>query len=475
MREKIHGIVLLGIFYFIFLGAEYLFDNMMANHTDSDGVVMAQSYILGISVIGFLIYHCLDCLGDKLKRIISCLGLVIGIVSIIIRAVHISYVCTLLCGLVLFVILGCLGSKVHYHVAVYCRRGTEKQNGKCGLPIIVGFAYALGIFLQFINNNVITDGKLQAVFISIALIAIIVLDDRKINSRFNFTADEADDNDEVQLKSRLSTGILLILIVAFMTFIFATLDNAVTLVHASGSVDIGQWPRLLLACSGIIAGLLYNIRDGAYQNIIMYCVMMLSTACILILSCGGPFLAGLLAFYMSAGFFSVYFATAFMRLSYTMRRPKLWAGLGRAVNNLCAVIMTSASLYLLKAPGYIMIIIALILFVITSLLIFVYQKRIDEDKIKSSLNKYENDDKTDARSPEELIGLFSEEFGLTQREREVLVCILHSDDKVADMAGELAMSRAALYRHISSMNEKTGTRQRMGLVQFYYNWTRKLN
>lgn len=28
-----------------------------------------------------------------------------------------------------------------------------------------------------------------------------------------------------------------------MTFVFATLDNAVTLVHAAGSVDIGQWPE----------------------------------------------------------------------------------------------------------------------------------------------------------------------------------------------------------------------------------------
>lgn len=56
------------------------------------------------------------------------------------------------------------------------------------------------------------------------------------------------------------TGMLLIFIVALMTFIFATLDNAVTLVHAGGDADIGQWPRLLLACSGLLAGFLYDIK-----------------------------------------------------------------------------------------------------------------------------------------------------------------------------------------------------------------------
>lgn len=37
------------------------------------------------------------------------------------------------------------------------------------------------------------------------------------------------------------------LLVALMTCVFSTLDNAVTLVHSSGETDIGQWPRALLA------------------------------------------------------------------------------------------------------------------------------------------------------------------------------------------------------------------------------------
>lgn len=42
------------------LGTEYLFDNRMALYTDPSGVVLAQSYILGVSVFGFLAYSLIE-------------------------------------------------------------------------------------------------------------------------------------------------------------------------------------------------------------------------------------------------------------------------------------------------------------------------------------------------------------------------------------------------------------------------------
>ena len=50
----------LALFNYVFLGAEYLFDNMMAFQTDSGGVVLAQSYVLGSSTVGFLLFGVLD-------------------------------------------------------------------------------------------------------------------------------------------------------------------------------------------------------------------------------------------------------------------------------------------------------------------------------------------------------------------------------------------------------------------------------
>jgi len=59
---------------------------------------------------------------------------------------------------------------------------------------------------------------------------------------------------------------------------------------------------------------------------------------------------------------------------------------------------------------------------------------------------------------------------LTDREQDVLQYLLVSDDSVQDMAQQMAISRPVLYRHISSLNEKTGTKSRIGLLQFYYEW-----
>ena len=53
-KNRIQSIILLALFYFLFLGSEYLFDNSINYHTNSHGVVIAQSYILGISTLGFL-------------------------------------------------------------------------------------------------------------------------------------------------------------------------------------------------------------------------------------------------------------------------------------------------------------------------------------------------------------------------------------------------------------------------------------
>ena len=74
---------------------------------------------------------------------------------------------------------------------------------------------------------------------------------------------------------------------------------------------------------------------------------------------------------------------------------------------------------------------------------------------------------------DELLELFVQEFNLTPREGEVLAYLLHSDESMQEVAKQLAVSRAALYRHIANMNEKTKTKARMGLVQFYYSWTRE--
>lgn len=474
-RENIRAIIILGIFFFVFLGAEYLFDNSMAKLTDSSGVVWAQSYILVASALGFIAYSAICKLINIRKisslalNIIDILCAVPAIVSFIIINTHSTYGQTLFFGIVLFFIMGIAGAHIRYYVAF-------SVTDRAFLARIVGISYAFGILLQFINNNLVKkDVAEMIVLVVFMLISITLIITGKKQDASDLEKDRCDDSqDEDSLvKYRRSRAILLIVAVALMTLIFAALDNTVTMVHAGGSVDIGQWPRLLLAISGLLAGFIYDISERKYMNIIMYCVTVLSTICIVVIWFGGPFLAGLIVFYLSAGFFSVFFTTGFMELSYDMSNPRLWAGLGRAINNLCAIVITYISGFYNNENLYMAIIFALVLFVAISVIIFISENNMRNMRFAAAecaaaaINEIDN---TDNDRQQDMFPVFANEYKLTDREQEVMLALMSSDDNVQDIAKQLGISRAAIYRHISNMNEKTSTKARIGLLQFYYAW-----
>ena len=201
----------------------------------------------------------------------------------------------------------------------------------CGLcqMYAIGIAYALGVLIQFIANNIVNNNLAESIMLCVGLIVLVYYgfgtDSMAANS-----ARAADGRASyIVYKNEKTAGITLIIIVALMTCIFSTLDNAVTLVHAEGSVDIGQTPRVILAVSGLVAGYVFGINKGAFINIIMYCVTLLSVMCVAVIELGGPFMIGLVAFYMSAGFFVVYFTTMFIQFSYNTDIPELCGRLQR--------------------------------------------------------------------------------------------------------------------------------------------------
>ena len=149
-----------------------------------------------------------------------------------------------------------------------------------------------------------------------------------------------------------------------------------------------------------------------------------------------------------------------------MKIPEFWAGIGRAINNICAVMTSALSVMLLSSKNSMAIIItALILFVLISIAIYVYQSQFRLEEMKKSEQPVIDD--TDK------FAAFSEQFSLTDREQDVLKVLLESDENVQEIAEQILISRAALYRHITSLNEKTETKSRIGLLQFYYSWKKE--
>ncbi len=449
-------IALMSIFTFLFLGTEFLFVNRISHIVPGDRSVVLQNYALGISAVGFVLYPLFSRIcKENLQTAFSIGFAVISIACLYMICHYTSYTVTLCLGLLLFLILGVFGSAVFYKSLCLMENNTHVAR-------LTGISYMLGTVLQFINNNLIRSDMAEATILSIFLLILaIMLTKAEKNS---IVPALPDSNDEDNGKAVLKTGMFLVIFVALMTCVFSTLDNAVTLYHANRIMNIGQWPRILLALSALSAGFLFDIADRKYMSIIMYCVMILSTACLVILQFSGPFVIGLIIFYLSAGFFAVFFTSSFMEIARYTKTPKLWAGLGRAINNFVAVAITAGSLSLLNSGNNIaIIIIELLLFVLTSISALFYTNK--RKSFFNNIAKKDNDDLNDLERLQKLSGKFS----LTPRETEVLGLLVNTEDGLQAIADRLYVSRRTLERYVSAIYEKTGAKSRIGLVYLYNN------
>lgn len=460
----INAVILMSLFTFLFLGAEYLYVDVLSGMVSENKTVLAQNYALGVSAAGFLLYPLFNRFCKKQLKIVT--SAIISLVSVLCMALicmNTTYMVAFIAGLVLFLLLGLFGSAVFY-VSIRMMK-TDRY-----LARTVGISYALGILLQFANNNLIQSQIAQAIILSVflmLLVCMLIKNDRIYCKKDEPSADppsndEKSKDDPEKTKKGAIVGILMVLLVVLMTFIFSTLDNAVTLAHANGTMDIGQWPRILLALSGLTAGFVFDIKNRKYMGLIMYCIMILSTICIVVLKFAGPFWVGLIVFYLSAGFFAVFFTSGFMELARHMRTPALWAGMGRAVNNITAAVIASLVLTLLSTESSIaVIVLVLFLFAAVSIVAaaYTFQKKIFMEQLIT--------DAADAISEKEKLRKFSEVFSFTEREAEVFNYLVNTEDNIQTIAESLYVSRRTLERYISAIYEKTGVKSRVGLLNLY--------
>lgn len=471
-KERFKYIIILALFNYIFLGTEYLFDNIVGD-IKPQSVVTAQSYILGASVLGFLFFAIIKkYINKKLKYGLLSAFVVVETLLFALMEYSESYGFVVITGCVMFALFGVMGSAVYYIASVYLKSNRNVAS-------TIGLAYGLGIMFQFGDNNIVASKIARLIIFAIVLVVWIAIilnlyleeNAESQNEKSRKVRYEKTESKNIECKNTTSknaeyknsriTAIVLIITIMLMACIFSTLDNIVTYYHSKGIMDIGQYPRLLLVISGVVAGVLFELKERKLMCLIMYSVTLLSTICMLVITMGEPFIIGLVVFYLSAGFFPVFFTTAFVNLSFEMKTPELWAGMGRAANNLCAVLMGTVFFSFFNSTNMLSnSIVIIILFVFVSIFMAIYygknsKKSYVAESLESNDNKMEN---------------FVQQFSLSKRECEVLETLLKSDKNVKEIAQELYISRAALYRHISNMNEKTDTKSREGLIKFYYQW-----
>ena len=451
--SSVYAVLLLGMFTFLFLGTEYMYVNMLSRTVGEEQTVIAQNYALGVSALGFFLYPPVRRFlkrGTKIGLPVFLALVAVGCSFFIQRQG--SYRSTLFSGLTLFLVLGFLGSMVHY---LFFKLVADWA---C-LARLVGLSYGLGILLQFLNNNLTSLQTREVWVLSAAMLGLLAMLPKA--EKLSYAAPMEEDNPRKASRRQVASGALLALLIVLMACIFSTLDNAVTLRHGADT-DIGQWPRLLLAASGLAAGFLFDIQNRKYMTVMMYSVMLISVICVVVLKLGGSFLIGLLVFYFSAGFFAVFFTTCFLDFARLMPTPAVWTGMGRAMNNVSAALLTNGSVALLvsDSSGLVAIVLTLGLFVAVSVVISLYTAWMTAPPSTPG-------EPPAAPDPEEAFRLLSDSLALTPREIEVFDKLVNSEESIQEIADTLYLSRRTCQRHIASIYEKAGVKSRLGLYQIY--------
>lgn len=488
-RQSFQSLSALALFTFAFLGSEFFFDSRIGLFISAEGVVGAQAMILGASVVGFLAYAPISKLagGRRALRAAEAVGAIAALVTI---AVAESALAMQITGCIAFFLLGNLGAEAHWGMA-------HAFEGSPSLAKGAGAAYAAGILLQFLSNQFVPAGMADAAVLCVGVAALAVFaaagerDGESAGQKCDKTPGEhaggpvaPESSERITRPEQADAGssrqaapdsaktatcaVWLLALVVLLACMFSTLDNVVTLANAQGSISVETWPRLFLAASGLAAGALFDIRERRYMGFIMFAVMVLSTISILAVEAGASPVIGLIVFYLSSGFFVTFFTTTFLQLAPRMRTPQLWAGMGRAANNLCAFTVSGVSMMLTQSGIAAVMIASLILFVLVSVAfvgagLFRLPSTVGErEAIQAGLAA------AAAPTLEEVQAEFISRSGLTPREEEVLRAVTADERPLKQVADDLGISLRMVQRHLTSIYSKTDTQTRAGLTRAFF-------
>lgn len=258
-------------------------------------------------------------------------------------------------------------------------------------------------------------------------------------------------------------GIALVMILACL---FSTLDNVVTLSNAHGTIAVQTWPRLFLAASGLAAGLIFDLAERRYMGLVMLGIAVLSTISILAVEAGADPNLGLVVFYLSSGFFVTFFTATFTQLAPRMHAPALWAGMGRAANNVCAFTTSGISLALVTSDNVALIMIGALVLLVAACAAFVAAGLFRLPQTEQEREQLA-EEALAAPSIEEQRQTFIDNHALTPREVDVLIAVTQNERPLKQVAEELGISMRMVQRHLGSIYQKTDTQTRAGLTKAF--------
>jgi len=169
-RSKINALLALALFTFAFLAAEFRFDVNVGLLAGAERVVLAQGFILGASVIGFIGYAPLLGLAQRKGQPQAVVSAAVPIAILGLTQIQspTGSLALEILGCVAFLGLGLLGAAAHHAFATAFQDDPKLATG-------AGAAYTAGILMQFVINLLNCGGIAELIVLGAATIAISAL------------------------------------------------------------------------------------------------------------------------------------------------------------------------------------------------------------------------------------------------------------------------------------------------------------
>lgn len=152
----------MALFNYIFLGTEYLFDNIVGD-IKPQSVVTAQSYIWVQVYWAFIFAIIKKYINKKLKYGLFSAFIVVETLLFALMEYSESYGFVVITGCVMFALFGVMGSAVYYIASVYLKSNRNVAS-------TIGLAYGLGIMFQFGDNNIVASKIARLIILRLCLL-----------------------------------------------------------------------------------------------------------------------------------------------------------------------------------------------------------------------------------------------------------------------------------------------------------------
>lgn len=444
--------------FFAFQLAEFTVNDKAVGFIGVSAVNMVYSIGISCTAVGFLSFSLLRRYfqKDSSRRSLICL---IGALSIFFT-VQLLYVKTqfmfLSSAFLLLLTLGHISGCVYYNSAMFF-------DGKEYTGRVIGIGMGCAVIMQYIVQNfLITDAAflLSMIFSVIVLLCIIIKPshDWILENPLPYSADNKTD---------YKTASTLIMAIIMMSLIIGLIDGVVVSKHAQGELSVSSNARLFYAASLIAAGFISDINNRKYFALSTVCTMFFSTISTAFMANSATFFMGTAAMYIYSGFYVMFLTLSFIDFAPKTKAPTLWAGMGRICRSFVISFTAVPVVYIFEYFGSSSLVMGSCVLSIAVLLILL------KDIISAMYAQKDTAENNDTISNEKALNTYCEYYGFTPRETEVFEKLIVTENGNQEIADELFISRRVLQRHVASIYEKTGTKNRIGLYQSYWDFTSK--